>query len=79
MGRMVSELMSGHPVVALPIVALLVFVGVFLAVVARVVWRGAKAYDSVASVPLSDESPLPLHEEGSPSDRARLAQVGGAS
>lgn len=54
---MMNELLRTSPLLALPLVALGLFLGVFLAVVARTFARGADAYDAPAGLPLGEEAP----------------------
>ena len=58
-----SELMSHAGLAGYAEVALVIFFGVFLAVVARVLAPGRKAgYDRAARMPLDDETPVtPRH------------------
>jgi cbb3-type cytochrome oxidase subunit 3 len=52
-----KELLQQSPLLVLPLVALLLFFGVFVAVSIRTYVRRAKTYDAAASLPLDEESP----------------------
>lgn len=46
------ELLAHTPYVTLPIVAMFVFLAIFLGAVALTILRGARAYDTVAKMPV---------------------------
>ncbi len=52
-----SELMSGMNLATFPQVALVIFIGVFVAVSARMLWRGRRdGFDAERALPLDDGS-----------------------
>ena len=53
---MEKTFLSTTPLLALPIVAMLVFLAVFLAVVVVTLVRGSRAYDGAARIPVQDEA-----------------------
>ena len=60
---------SGSPLVVYPLVALFLFLGVFLSVLARTcLFQSASRYDAVASLPLVDQENHPetpeIHDRG---------------
>jgi len=50
------ELLAQSPLLILPIAAMFVFLGVFVAVLVRTMSKRASAYDATAALPLSEES-----------------------
>ncbi len=60
---MQRELFSHSPLLLLPIVAMFVFLAVFIAVLIRTMSKRASAYDPIAALPLSDAMPEPLSQE----------------
>lgn len=56
MSRIIGPLFEGSPLLVLPLVALALFVLVFMAVVARLILQGKSHYDAQAAAPLADES-----------------------
>ena len=55
MSRIVGSLFEGSPLLLLPLVALALFGGVFIAVVARLLVQGREHYEEHARVALADE------------------------
>ena len=52
-----SELMSGMNLATFPQVALVIFIGVFVAVAARTIWKGrGNGFDEERALPLDDGS-----------------------
>lgn len=49
---MYREFFAHHPMLALPVVSLLLFVAVFALIVARTMSRRASQFDAVAALPL---------------------------
>jgi hypothetical protein len=49
---MYREFFSHHPMLALPVVSLLLFIAVFAMIVARTMRRKASQFDALASLPL---------------------------
>ena len=52
---MIRQLLAQSPLLAFPIVGLLIFVGVFVVVVARVFRHKADEFDPMARIPLGDD------------------------
>lgn len=52
LSTLVTELLTGSPLLALPVLAMLVFLGVFLAVGVRAVRLGRADVDRMARLPL---------------------------
>jgi len=52
---MKSELLAKSPMLALPLVALFLFIAVFAVVVVVTMKKRAPAYDPIARLPLDDE------------------------
>ncbi len=52
---MLREFLGGITLTDLPVVAMLLFLTLFLAVLLRVLRRGAAAYDPMAALPLHDD------------------------
>jgi len=61
MSRFASEFFAHSPALLYPVIALIVFVTVFLVVVIRVVRMNASEADYCARIPLEEESEVP-HE-----------------
>ena len=57
------ELLSQSPLLIMPIVAMFVFIGVFIAVLVRTMSKRASAYDAIAASPLSESMADPLSQE----------------
>ncbi len=57
------ELLSRSPLLVLPIVAMFVFLAVFIAVLIRTMSKRASAYDPIAALPLSETTPDALPQE----------------
>ncbi len=53
---MMNELLRTSPLLALPLIALGLFFGVFVAIFARTFGRRAESYEPVATLPLGDEA-----------------------
>ena len=53
---MYRDLMIHSTLLVLPLLALFLFVGVFVAIVIRTFGRGAKDYEALANLPLAKES-----------------------
>lgn len=53
---MYRDLMIHSTLLVMPLLALFLFVGVFVAIVVRTYRRGAKDYDALANLPLAEES-----------------------
>lgn len=51
---MLREFLSRITLTDLPVVAMLLFLAMFVGVLVRVLWRGAAAYRQVAALPLED-------------------------
>lgn len=52
---MKSELLSKSPMLALPLVALFLFLGIFLGILVITMRKKAPAYDPIARLPLDGE------------------------
>ncbi len=59
---MYKDLLAQSPLLALPIAALLIFFGVFVAIVVRTMTTRAPAYAPAAALPLENEEAS--HERG---------------
>ncbi len=57
------ELLSQSPLLILPIVAMFVFIAVFIAVLVRTMSKRASDYDAIAGSPLCESMPEPLSQE----------------
>jgi hypothetical protein len=55
MSRFISELFDKSPLLALPILSLVIFVTVFALVTIRVVKKGKRGFDDVSKLPLDPE------------------------
>jgi cbb3-type cytochrome oxidase subunit 3 len=53
---MYRDLMTHSTLLVLPILALFLFVGVFVAIFVRTYGRAAKDYDALANLPLAEDS-----------------------
>ena len=51
------DFFARSPFMAGPLLAMLIFLGVFVAVLARLWLRGSKSYDDAAQLPLFEETP----------------------
>lgn len=51
---MKSEMLAHSPLLVLPLLALFLFLGIFLAVVVRTMSRRPRAYASLSAMPLED-------------------------
>jgi hypothetical protein len=51
---MYREFFAHSPVLALPVLSLVIFITVFVGIVARVARRRAETYDGVAALPLDN-------------------------
>lgn len=70
-----SDLMSGMGLAVWPVVALVLFVTVFVAIVARVMSKRMKAeYERAGHIPLTDDVVTPRPQ--SPADQRDPAQAG---
>lgn len=58
---MKSELLAKSPMLALPMVALFIFIALFLGLFIVTMCRRAPAYDPIARLPLEDDA---HHDEG---------------
>lgn len=56
MGRLIGPMFADSPLLALPILSLAIFLGVFLVVSFRTYRRGAAGYSDVAALPLADDA-----------------------
>lgn len=56
---MKSELLATSPMLALPLVALFLFIAIFAGVFIITMSRKAKAYDPIARLPLADDQQAP--------------------
>lgn len=64
---MKSELLStlsASPLLALPLMALFLFVVVFVGILLVTMKKSAPLYDPVARLPLADDPPTHIHERG---------------
>ena len=60
---MKQQFLTQSPLLILPLIALFLFLGVYLAVFLRTLLRGGGAYEPVSRLPLDDgESPKELHD-----------------
>lgn len=57
MRAIAMDFFERSPFMAGPLLAMLIFLGVFVAVLARLWLRGSKSYDAAAQLPLFDEAP----------------------
>lgn len=55
MGRLIGPMFADSPLLALPILSLAIFLGVFLLVSFRTFGRKAAEYSEVAALPLADD------------------------
>lgn len=75
---MIRQLLSQSPLLALPIIGLLIFVGVFSLIVVRVLRRDGTEVEAMASLPLAEDDgakhPVPsIGLDGVPDRAARNA------
>lgn len=56
---MIRQLLAQSPLLAFPLLGLLIFVGVFAVVVARVFRHKADEFDPMAQIPLRDDDEAP--------------------
>jgi hypothetical protein len=59
-----SELLAKSPMLALPLVALFLFMAVFAVMFVMTMKKRAPAYDPIARLPLDDDDPRDAEEEG---------------
>ncbi len=52
---MLHEFVSRSPLLAFPLIALFLFVGVFLGAIVHLAVRGALAYEAIARLPLEED------------------------
>jgi cbb3-type cytochrome oxidase subunit 3 len=63
---MFRSLFEGHMLIDLPVITMVFFFCVFLAVLARVLWNGSKHYEAMASIPLDDRDGAASNDHLSP-------------
>jgi cbb3-type cytochrome oxidase subunit 3 len=62
MGRLIGPMFADSPLLALPILSLAIFLGVFLFVSFRTYRRSAAEYSDVAALPLADDDSVTQNE-----------------
>jgi hypothetical protein len=55
MGRLIGPMFENSPLLVLPLLALAIFLGVFVVTLARTYRRGAGEYEGVAALPLAKD------------------------
>jgi hypothetical protein len=55
---MFAQMFRGSPLLVMPLVSLVLFFGIFLAVIVRFVRKSSSSFDPIAAIPLDDGQPI---------------------